>query len=213
MTDLTVNDTEQTPDTTQTASRRDTLRNGLVAAGLVTAIAGTRHPRTTTPAAATPRSTPAQPGRHTLTLTTDDLYTDADGHPQPGTTINAYATVHLPDGTTGRLYATLTIIDHTDDHDTLAHETHTFVLPDATIIGAGVSTIDDDQPDTYAIIGGTGRYLGARGQYTATQHHTDLGGDGTATYDMTIIVDHLTDEATADANPAANTDANTDKGN
>ena len=57
-----------------------------------------------------------------------------------------------------------------------------------------VSTIDDDQPDTYAIIGGTGRYLGARGQYTATQHHSDLGGDGTATYDMTIIVDNLNDK-------------------
>ena len=44
----------------------------------------------------------------------------------------------------------------------------------------------------FAIIGGTGRYLGARGEYLAIQHHGDFGGDSTATYDMTIIVDQRT---------------------
>ena len=92
----------------------------------------------------------------------------------------------------GRFFGTLTAIDYILDDEILAQETHTFVLGDSSIIGAGVSTIDDDLPDTFAIIGGTGRYLGARGEYTAIQHHGDLGGDSTATYDMTIIVDTRT---------------------
>ncbi len=190
MADLTVYDTEHTPDTTELvgaagASRRDALRNGLVAAGLVATAAGVGN--------RTRSAGPAQPGVHTLSLTTDDLHTDADGVLVPGTPATAYATLQATDGApVGRFFATHTAIDNTIDDATLAQETHTFVLGDATIIGAGVSTIDDDQHDTFAIIGGTGRYLGARGEYTAIQHHGDFGGDSTATYDMTIIVDHRT---------------------
>ncbi|HEV7687372.1 MAG TPA: hypothetical protein VGQ80_12420 [Acidimicrobiia bacterium] len=59
-------------------------------------------------------------------------------------------------------------------------ELHTFVLPDGSIIGTGTATPDPDRDDAFAIIGGTGRYTGARGSYVACQRYRELGGDGTA---------------------------------
>jgi len=193
MADLVVHDTDQAPGSsapaTPSSSRRQALRDTLVAAGLVATAATAltdRGPRALA-SAATP-----EPGVHALTLTATDLHTDAGGWPEPGQTVHAYATLTGPHGApAGRFFATIATIDDPADDDTLAQETHTFVLEDATIVGSGVSTIDDEQPDTFAIIGGTGRYLGARGQYTAVQRHADLTGDGTASYEMTIIVDQL----------------------
>jgi hypothetical protein len=42
---------------------------------------------------------------------------------------------------------------------------------------------------TFAIVGGTGRYSGARGSYTARQSPIGRGGDGTAELIVTIIQD------------------------
>ena len=35
---------------------------------------------------------------------------------------------------------------------------------------------------TYAVIGGTGRFAGARGTYVARQGHREVGGDGEADF-------------------------------
>ncbi|HZQ76136.1 MAG TPA: hypothetical protein VFE55_02325 [Acidimicrobiia bacterium] len=59
-------------------------------------------------------------------------------------------------------------------------ELHTFLLPDGSIIGSGTATPDADRPDAFAVIGGTGRYAGARGSYVVRQGYRELGGDGTA---------------------------------
>ena len=59
-------------------------------------------------------------------------------------------------------------------------ESHTFRLPDGTIHGMGTAD------DAFAIVGGTGRYLGARGSYTATHMPIELGGDGSAAFRMTF---------------------------
>jgi hypothetical protein len=62
-------------------------------------------------------------------------------------------------------------------------EFHTFNLPDGNILGMG-STAGGNS--TFAIIGGTGRYLGVSGSYVARQHPFDLGGDGTAEFTFTF---------------------------
>jgi hypothetical protein len=59
-------------------------------------------------------------------------------------------------------------------------ELHTFLLPGGSIIGTGAATPDCDRHDPFAIIGGTGRYAGARGTYALRQGYRELGGDGTA---------------------------------
>jgi hypothetical protein len=56
-------------------------------------------------------------------------------------------------------------------------ELHTFKLDDGTILGMG-SVLPGES--LFSIVGGTGRYAGARGTYVATQRLRELGGDGTA---------------------------------
>lgn len=61
---------------------------------------------------------------------------------------------------------------------------HTFELPEGTILGLGGSALG---LGTYAIVGGTGRYSGASGTYTARQSPRELGGDGTAEFNLNLI--------------------------
>lgn len=56
-------------------------------------------------------------------------------------------------------------------------ETHVLSLAEGTLVGMG--TVVDDEP-VFAIVGGTGRYAGARGSYAARSRPSGLGGDGTA---------------------------------
>jgi len=70
-------------------------------------------------------------------------------------------------------------------------EFHTFNLDDGTLIGAG-STRPAGTESVFAIVGGTGRYQGARGSYIAYQAPGDLGGDGTAEFALTIALDPVT---------------------
>ncbi|MCA1844417.1 MAG: hypothetical protein LC792_14755, partial [Actinobacteria bacterium] len=55
------------------------------------------------------------------------------------------------------------------------------------IIGTGTATPDPDRPDAFAVIGGTGRYAGARGSYAVRQGYRELGGDGTAEVTMQFL--------------------------
>ena len=63
--------------------------------------------------------------------------------------------------------------------DTERLELHTFKLRDGTIIGSGTSGALEGE---FAILGGTGRYAGARGTYVARHNRRELGGDGTAEF-------------------------------
>ena len=63
-------------------------------------------------------------------------------------------------------------------------EMHTFNLGDGSIIGMGSHF---GLAGTYAIVGGTGRYHGARGSYSANQSPLGLGGDGTAEFNFDLI--------------------------
>lgn len=66
-------------------------------------------------------------------------------------------------------------------------EQHTFVLADGNIFGSGVATSGTQSEGQFAIVGGTGRYLGARGSYVARQSYVDFGGNGTATFTITLL--------------------------
>jgi hypothetical protein len=62
-------------------------------------------------------------------------------------------------------------------------ELHNLNLLDGTLVGMGSAGAD---ANTYAIVGGTGRYQGAVGSYVARQRPLELGGDGTAEFVVTL---------------------------
>jgi hypothetical protein len=65
-------------------------------------------------------------------------------------------------------------------------EQHTLNLGEGTLTGMGTS---QGEESTFAIVGGTGRYAGARGSYVARQLPLEFGGDGTAELVMTITLE------------------------
>ena len=60
-------------------------------------------------------------------------------------------------------------------------EQHVFTLPGGSILGSGITAPGFETVDEFAVVGGTGKYAGARGTYVIQQSHLELGGDGTAT--------------------------------
>jgi hypothetical protein len=64
-----------------------------------------------------------------------------------------------------------------------AFHLHTFDLAEGTILGIGANMLDEG---SYAIVGGTGRFAGASGTYTARQFLRELGGDGTAEFTLNL---------------------------
>jgi hypothetical protein len=68
-------------------------------------------------------------------------------------------------------------------------ELHTFNLAGGSIVGTGTARASLDAEDVFAIIGGTGRYVGARGSYVARQQPQEFGGDGTAEFTLTVITE------------------------
>jgi hypothetical protein len=88
---------------------------------------------------------------------------------------------------TGRAVGTFTatglVVPTRFNGGTSTVEQHVFVFGDGTITGAGQRV---DGAGTFAVTGGTGRYSGARGSYTAVVSPDGLGGDGTADFDLTL---------------------------
>jgi len=89
----------------------------------------------------------------------------------------------------GEFYATCTCVDAPFGAGPLAAafvEHHTLNLSEGTLTGMGTS---QGEESTFAIVGGTGRYVGARGSYVARQLPVELGGDGTAELVLSITLD------------------------
>lgn len=61
---------------------------------------------------------------------------------------------------------------------------HSFALPEGTLFGMGAASRGGQ--GQFAITGGTGRFAGATGTYTAVQNPVEVGGDGTAQFQMAI---------------------------
>ncbi|HWI61913.1 MAG TPA: hypothetical protein VNT75_08755 [Symbiobacteriaceae bacterium] len=59
-------------------------------------------------------------------------------------------------------------------------EMHTFTFPDGAIMGQGVAAPGGG--GRFAVVGGTGKYAGARGFYTALQEPLEWGGSGRAEF-------------------------------
>jgi hypothetical protein len=68
-------------------------------------------------------------------------------------------------------------------------EMHTFNLVGGSLIGTGTARASLDAEDVFAIVGGTGRFVGARGSYVARQQPQEFGGDGTAQFTFTVITE------------------------
>ena len=62
-------------------------------------------------------------------------------------------------------------------------ELHTFTLTGGSLFGIGTAAGDEG---TFAVVGGTGRYAGARGSYRAVQRPNGIGGDGTAEFTLNL---------------------------
>jgi hypothetical protein len=63
-------------------------------------------------------------------------------------------------------------------------ELQTLTLEHGTIHGLG--SVATGAEGHFAILGGTGRFAGARGTYVASENIRDLGGDGTAEFRLTF---------------------------
>lgn len=74
-----------------------------------------------------------------------------------------------------------------DDSPVGAVETHTMTLPDGVILGMGASPAVGAGSAAFAVVGGTGRFAGARGSYLAEQQTDAAGGRGRARYTITLV--------------------------
>ena len=156
-------------------SRRAALRSTVAAVGVVTALS--RLDSAPSLPAAQPAGSPPRPSVHHLSLHTEDLVGASPAVLVPGQSTTTSAT--LSGDANGLLVSTLTALTDASGTETMLSEQQVIMLPGATLVGAGVRSMGSDAA-LFAIVGGTGRYLGARGEYTVVGSHTANGGDGSA---------------------------------
>jgi hypothetical protein len=175
----------------RSATRRAVLRQGLFAIGALAGLAGL------TGIAEKARSgalqMPAR-GAQTLRLYGTGWHLAAPGLrrgdlPKRGDQVSVSGSLLLApgDAQAGTFYSTVMHLDGAGGHGPYAAaqlETHTFQLADGTLVGIGTSTGDGE--NVYSIVGGTGRFLGVTGSYTARQSPLETGGDGTAEFVLTF---------------------------
>jgi len=167
-------------DAVKGSTRRSLLRGGLFAAGLagVAGLVGRKPGLGSVPAAA----------GSTLTLRGTGWRLTAPGLvrgdlPKRGDLATVTGT--LDPG--GEFAGTIHYLDVNTGHGPFAsaqQETHTFHLADGTIVGMGTSLAGREP--VFAIVGGTGRYAGVTGSYSAVQSPFEVGGDGTAEFIFTF---------------------------
>jgi hypothetical protein len=159
-------------------TRRDLLKRGIsVAAGAVGVSAGLAS-ATDTQAALT------------LTLRGTGVRARVHGSsrgrmPKPDDHVTIHG--HLTDGLDagGTFGSTGVAIRLPDSDEITLLEQHLFATPSGILTGAGQRT---GETGTFAITGGTGRFTGASGSYTAQLSPRGLGGDGTARFDLVLAI-------------------------
>jgi hypothetical protein len=134
----------------------------------------------------------AAPGRRSLVLYARNVDGVSQGHrasevPHRGDRLTVRGELlDRPDGDpVGELHGAAFALRGPDASasDAARLELHTFALRDGRIIGSGTAGLLDGE---FAILGGTGRYAGARGTYVARHSRRELGGDGTAEFRLTL---------------------------
>jgi hypothetical protein len=140
-----------------------------------------------------PKSNPS--GSVSLKLYGRSWHLYGDGHrigesPRTGERLTAYGELLDPtiSEPAGEFHAAILGTASPSDAGNFATGTleyHTFKLAEGTLIGMGAAAPGEG---VFAVVGGTGRYSGASGSYTAQQRPYDLGGDGSAefTFNLTI---------------------------
>jgi hypothetical protein len=161
--------------------RRDVLKSGLVALGGAAGLS------------ALLGEEPAE-AAVTLRLTADQVIGQVAGRqldevPQLGDTVITVGRLVNSAGVgTGRFYSVGTLLavpTRFDRPPVTKLEHHSLQLPTGTIVGTGTTSADG--VGTFAIVGGTARYAGARGSYRCTQSVDGLGGLGTASFVLTLL--------------------------
>jgi Allene oxide cyclase barrel like domain len=173
-------------------SRRDMLKSSLaLAAGAVGLGAAGQALRQGKPAATT-TATDRSPA--TLTLLGRGWHAlredRASGPPAAGDRTHLYGELTDGDGTrVGEFFGSATHLDSPFDQGGrtgTSVQSHTFRLREGTIHGMGTMAPGEDGDAVFAVVGGTGRYHGARGSYVARQQPVEFGGDGSAAFTLTF---------------------------
>ena len=166
---------------TEPTPRRTFLTRGLALAAGAATLAGARE------AGAAPGSPHA--GTHTFHLDGRNVHSvDQVGarRLQLGDRLSGIGELYDGDTKTGEFYTTCIVLaDPFGDGVAGRVEQHTFALPDGLLIGTGVVP-HSGAPATFAIIGGTGAFIAARGVYVASFDPFEDGGDGVASLDFAL---------------------------
>ena len=165
--------------------RRTVLRRGFFAVAAAGAAALAIRPGDQRPALA---AVPIGGGK-TIELFGRGWHADADKIPTKGDSYSVYGElITSPDGDKcGEFYAACMAIDspfQVTGQGIGSLEIHTLVLAEGSIVAMGAGSGVDR---SFAIVGGTGKYTGARGSYTANQDTYGLGGRGTAALKLKLL--------------------------
>ncbi len=175
------------------AARRTILKRGAVGAASLAAVAVTAGAVDAGAKRATtePGSNPRRAGDTTvMRLLGRGWHVDTAkaSIPGKGDRYAVYGELHEPGGDkVGEFFSTNIGVDspfQITGEGTGAFEIHTLTLPGGTIVGVGIG---GGAERSYAIVGGTGKYAGARGSYLARQDTHGLGGDGKAELLLTLL--------------------------
>lgn len=174
------------------ASRRTVLRHGVLALGAIAGAVGLAG--TVDKVRSGTLLVADAPGTTRITLVGSDWHLSAPGLrrgdlPKRGDHVSVTGVVAMAGRAdeAGSFFASVQHLDNPAGHGSHALaqlETHTFQLAGGTLFGIG--TTIRDQESSYAIIGGTGKYLGASGSYIGKQNPLETGGDGTAHFTLTL---------------------------
>jgi hypothetical protein len=166
------------------SGRRTVLKRGIFAAAAAAAALAVR-PSEGRPALASVPNT----GGKTIELFGRGWHADTTKIPDKGDSYSVYGELLAsPAGDKcGEFYAACLAIDSPfqvtgDGIGSL--EIHTLVLAEGSIVAMGAG---GGVERSFAIVGGTGKYTGARGSYTANQDTYGLGGRGTAAFKLKLL--------------------------
>jgi hypothetical protein len=167
------------------SGRRTVLKRGIFAAAAAAAAALAIRPGEQRPALATA----SIGGGKTVELFGRGWHADTSKVPSKGDSYSVYGELLTsPDGDKcGEFYAACLAIDspfQVTGEGIGSLEIHTLVLAGGSIVAMGAGS---GVERSYAIVGGTGKYTGARGSYTANQDTYGLGGRGVAALKLRLL--------------------------
>lgn len=175
------------------ATRRTVLRNGLVALGGLAGAFGLAGIYEKVRSGAAPMPSATTLGATTLTIYGTEWRLAAPGLrrgdvPKQGDMVSVTGVLRSTGGEpAGTFLGSVLHLDGTAEHGSYSsalQETHTFRLPGGNLIGMGINNPDGES--VFAIVGGTGQFVGVTGSYVGKQSPLDTGGDGTAEFTFTF---------------------------